>query len=529
MNPRSVRVRLTGLVIVVTALLVLVAATIGVGRIEDGLVADIIDDTAERTVVVDGVIVQSGAIVGIDEIDELGAEIFVDDPFARAGESGPELDFYADELEALISDADAVGALDPLLAATGGTRASGLPLLTWVGAVAVVGIDGGGTTFLDIGPDAYDGPLASETNLQELTFALLDDEVLEATFSQDFLSDARIDRIIEEAIAERATELDLVTAVRTIDDLEFAVVADIADVSRSVDRMRLVLWTALPILTALAALLTWLLTGRALSPVRRMTDRVGVISGGSLHQRVPVPGTGDEIEALARTMNEMLGRLEADDRRVRQFVSDASHELRSPVAVLRSEADVALRTPDGTDVTELAEGVRDESIRLERIVDDLLVLARGDEARDSGSHDLIDLDDVVLAEAARRRRLPVDTGSVSAGKVRGTTEGCTRIVMHLLDNAARHAASGVAVGLVTDDDTVSLWVDDDGPGVAVEDRSRIFERFTRLESARSRDTGGAGLGLAVVADTVAAMGGTVEVEVSPSGGARFLIRWPAQS
>jgi signal transduction histidine kinase len=258
----------------------------------------------------------------------------------------------------------------------------------------------------------------------------------------------------------------------------------------------------MPLLVVVAAAATWFLTGRALSPVRRMTRQVGVISGGTLHERVAVPGTGDEIQELGSTMNAMLDRLEADDQRLRQFVSDASHELRSPVAVLRSEAEVALRADSAVETSELAEGVLGESLRLERIVADLLVLARGDEARTPTNTIAIDLDDVVLAEAARRRRVPVDVQSVSAGRVRGTREGCERVLVHLLDNAARHADTAVTVGLATADGTVTLTVDDDGPGIPETDRARIFERFTRLEAARTRDTGGAGLGLAVVAATV---------------------------
>lgn len=282
----------------------------------------------------------------------------------------------------------------------------------------------------------------------------------------------------------------------------------------------------MPVLMILAAAVTWLLTGRALSPVRRMTGQVAVISSGTLHERVPVPRTRDEIEQLGLTMNAMLDRLEADDQRLRQFVSDASHELRSPVAVLRSESEVALREGSEADVVRLAEGVKEESLRLERIVADLLVLARGDEARTAAVSSVLDLDDVVLDEAARRRSVTIDTSDVSAGRIVGSAEQARRVVAHLLDNAARHASGRVAVRLRTTSSTVSLQVDDDGPGVPLADRQRVFERFTRLDEARARDGGGAGLGLAVVATTVAAMGGSVRVLDSPLGGARFAVEWP---
>ena len=156
------------------------------------------------------------------------------------------------------------------------------------------------------------------------------------------------------------------------------------------------------------------------------------------------------------------------------------------------------------------------------------MLARGEE-RQGGATGDVDVDDVVLAEAARRRRVPIDTTAVSAGRVVGTVDAVGRVVAHLLDNAARHADGRVAVGLVTGDDVVAFTVDDDGPGVPEAERHRVFERFTRLDDARTRDRGGAGLGLAVVAETVRAMGGTVAVEESPLGGARFVVRWPSRT
>jgi len=157
--------------------------------------------------------------------------------------------------------------------------------------------------------------------------------------------------------------------------------------------------------------------------------------------------------------------------------------------------------------------------------DHLLVLARGDEASGPGAV-AVDVDEVVLAEAARRRRLPVDASAVSAGRVWGSAEQIARVVAHLLDNAARHADSRVWVGLRTEEAEVVLWVDDDGTGIDEADRARVFERFVRLDEARTRDAGGAGIGLAVVAETLQAASGTVEIETAPSGGARFVVRWP---
>ena len=221
----------------------------------------------------------------------------------------------------------------------------------------------------------------------------------------------------------------------------------------------------------------------------------------------------------------MLDRLEDDDRTRRRFISDASHELRSPVAVMRNDAEVALEHPDTTDVRLLASVVAAESSRLSTIIDDLLALARHDEGV-APPADEIDLDDIVLAEAARTRRVPVDSTNVSAGRVRGRHDELTRMVSHLIDNAARHASTSVKVSLRTSPRVVELTVEDDGPGVDVGDRDRIFERFARLDDARTRDEGGAGLGLAVVRSVAERSGGRVTVDGSSAGGARFTVAFP---
>jgi signal transduction histidine kinase len=272
---------------------------------------------------------------------------------------------------------------------------------------------------------------------------------------------------------------------------------------------------------------TWFVAGRALRPVGAITDQVKEITSGTLSERVPEPKAADEVGVLARTMNTMLGRLENSDLRRRQFVSDASHEFRTPVAVLRSEAEVARRAPDSTSIDDLASVVLGESKRLEGLVEDLLSLARGDEARSLDATAAIDVDEIVLAEAERTRALAVDKRAVSAGRVIGHEDDMHRVIAHLLDNSARHGESTVAVGVETMSETVRIWVDDDGPGITEDERERIFGRFIRLDDARNRDVGGAGLGLAVVHETVARMKGTIEVLDSPLGGARFQIELPA--
>ncbi len=310
-----------------------------------------------------------------------------------------------------------------------------------------------------------------------------------------------------------------------MDGTDYVVVADRRSVDRSVDRVGSALWWFLPFAALGAGLITWLLAGRALRPVRAITDRAAQITGGTLDARVPVPETGDEIATLATTVNGMLDRLEGDDRRRRRFVSDASHELRTPVAVMRNEAEVALRHPDTVDVAGLAEAVVSESGRMGAIIDDLLALARHDEGLPAPVTE-VDLDDIVLDEAGRTRRVPVTARRVSAGRVRGRIDELSRMVGHLIDNAARHAQTHVEVALEMTGDRVVLTVDDDGPGVPVGQRGRIFERFTRLDDARTRDAGGAGLGLAVVAGIAERSGGVVTVDDAPIGGARFTVAFP---
>jgi signal transduction histidine kinase len=308
------------------------------------------------------------------------------------------------------------------------------------------------------------------------------------------------------------------------------------EVSRSVDTLTHGLAFAIPVLVLLIGVMSWGITGRALRPVNAITSQVDVITASTLHERVPVPAADDEIAHLARTMNSMLDRLESASTRQRQFVSDASHELRTPVSSIRTELEVALLHPEATDWTEVAGNVLAEDARLERIVGDLLLLARLDEQPDLDRSEDVDLDAVVHEQAARRRPCTVDTTGVHAGRVRGRGEELSRLVGHLLDNACRHARERVEVGVRVADageqgsrsgGAVVLTVDDDGPGVPAEQREVVFERFGRLEEGRSRDRGGAGLGLAVVRRIAERHGGSASVGDSPLGGARFEVRLPA--
>lgn len=310
--------------------------------------------------------------------------------------------------------------------------------------------------------------------------------------------------------------------------------APVDEVARSVDAVRRGLWVGLPALVALVALAAWRLVGRALRPVEAIRAQVDEISGTTIHRRVPEPGSGDEIGRLARTMNAMLGRLEAASTQQRRFVSDASHELRSPVAGIRADLEVALAEGGAADWPGVARAVLAEESRLEGLLADLLILASGDEEARPPAGGPVDLAAVAREVAERPRRVPVDLVPVGAGPlpVAGSGAELGRVVTNLVDNAARHARARVevTVGRVPGPGEPTCWrlaVDDDGPGVPAGERERVFERFTRLDDARARDAGGAGLGLAVVRSIVGRHRGAAWVEDGPLGGARFVVELPA--
>lgn len=291
-----------------------------------------------------------------------------------------------------------------------------------------------------------------------------------------------------------------------------------------------VLVLAIPLLLLVVAVVTWRVVGRALAPVEAIREEVESISSEELHRRVPDPQRDDEIARLASTMNRMLDRLEQGQARQRRFVSDASHELRSPVASIRQHAEVALHHPDRTDLGSLAEVAHEESLRLQRIVEDLLLLSQVDEGTIRLREEAVDLDDLLLEEAARLRAatdLRVESGRVEGGRVLGDRGRLARLLRNLTENAARHARSVVALSLARDGELVVLAVEDDGPGIPEAERARVFDRFVRLEDARERDSGGSGLGLSIAREIARLHGGTVVAREGSLGGARLEVRIPA--
>lgn len=294
-----------------------------------------------------------------------------------------------------------------------------------------------------------------------------------------------------------------------------------------------------PVLVLVLVAVTWAVTGRSLRPVEQMRTEVETIRAARPDARVEVPDTGDEVARLASTMNAMLDRLELSAASQRRFVSDASHELRSPIASIRQHAEVAVAHPERTEVADLADVVRSEAVRLQDLVTGLLQLSRLDEGG-IRTRRPVDLDDLALDAVARARArstagdapardgdapaVRVDGSAISAARVLGDERVLAGVVRNLVDNAVRHASTRVAVSLTEHDGSAVLTVDDDGTGVPEDERERVFERFVRLDEARSRDAGGAGLGLAIVRDAVRAHGGDTTVVTSPLGGARFVVR-----
>src|SRR5271157_4011125 len=288
-----------------------------------------------------------------------------------------------------------------------------------------------------------------------------------------------------------------------------------------------------PLLLGLLALAIWLVTGYTLRPIAELRRGAAEVTETGVPRDLPVPPARDEVRSLAVTLNDMLSRLADAQQRQRDLVSDTAHELRSPIASIRAQLEVALDHPDGLDWPETARDVHADTLRLARLTEDLLLLARLD-----GQHlrrrptDLAALCESVVARyTAARVPVRADATAPIPGPcvVAGDPDALSRLLVNLLDNAVRHAASQVCVSVRVDGGWAVLTVSDDGPGISADDVERAFGRFSRLDDARSR-TGeegveGAGLGLAIVRSTAEAHGGSVAL--SDAGpGLRATVRLP---
>jgi signal transduction histidine kinase len=295
------------------------------------------------------------------------------------------------------------------------------------------------------------------------------------------------------------------------------VAVPVSDIEQSQNVLRVTLLLAYPPLVVIMALIAWRVIGSTLRPVETLRSGAERISGSDQDERLEVPGSADEIRALALTLNDMLDRLAAARGRQRAFVADAAHELRSPLASMRTQLEVARHLGEGG---ELATDLLADVARLSTLVEDLLLLARaGSDTSHPPKRELVDIRALLVATAERYADARVLV-SVAAGKAVHAdvnAEELRRALANLVDNAVRHASSTVTLAVRTEGAGAVLTVVDDGPGIPAKDRERVFERFARLDDARDRDAGGTGLGLAIVRELLRRSGGSITLEDNPAG------------
>ncbi len=305
-----------------------------------------------------------------------------------------------------------------------------------------------------------------------------------------------------------------------VDGVQVLVVAAVptADLEASRRIFARMLFVFFPLVTAVLAVVAWRMIGSTLQPVEQLRVGAERIGDSNTEARLPVPPTSDEIAALATTLNVMLDRLANARAKQREFVADAAHELRSPLASMRTQVEVAARLgEDGG----LAEGLLAEIDRLTALVEDLLVLARAADDRPA-RRERVDLAALINDVAARYReaRVPVVVAAGSQATVPAVSAApaqLLRAITNLVDNAVRHARSQVSLSLTSTADAVTLCVTDDGTGIAPQDRERVFDRFARLDEARARDTGGSGLGLAITRELLHRNDGRITLDDGEPG------------
>ena len=305
------------------------------------------------------------------------------------------------------------------------------------------------------------------------------------------------------------------------------VAVPVNDLEQSQDALRLTLLLAYTPLVVVMALIAWRVIGSTLRPVETLRSGAARISGSDQDERLAVPESADEIRALALTLNDMLDRLAAARNRQRAFVADAAHELRSPLASMRTQLEVAQHLGEGG---ELPIDLLADVARLSALVEDLLLLARaGADSNHPPVRESTDVRALLVATAERYADAPVPV-SVADGPAlyaNANPEELRRVVANLVDNAVRHASSHVDLVLRAESGGAVLTVLDDGPGIPTAERERVFERFARLDDARDRDAGGTGLGLAIVRELLHRSDGSISLQDNPCGpGLAAVVRLP---
>jgi len=310
-------------------------------------------------------------------------------------------------------------------------------------------------------------------------------------------------------------------------DATIYVAVDIEDVSEVVSVAGKVGSAGLAALIIVLGAVLWVVIGRTLAPVASIRERADAITGSELHQRVPEPVGRDEISDLARTINAMLGRLESSAKRQEAFVADAAHELRSPIASLQARLETELMSPGTPTDDTMTRDLLQETIRMGRLVDHLLLLARSDAGTISADKVPVDMEEVVRESVTSAgATVPITTKQVEPVQVMGQPALLEHVVSNLLDNAGRYADSSIDVSLRANGQLAMLTVDDDGPGIPEHMRDDVLNRFVRVDESRERGTGGAGLGLAIVSEIVSVHAGEIVISDSPAGGARVRVLLP---
>jgi heavy metal sensor kinase len=325
-------------------------------------------------------------------------------------------------------------------------------------------------------------------------------------------------------------------------DARYIVVAGSAlePTDEELESLREILGYVVPITLVMAGVGGWFLARQSLSPVVAMADRARRIGVENLGERLPIANPRDELGRLAATFNELLGRLETSLRQQRQFMAEASHELRTPVATARTAAGVALQQPhrDERDYREALDIIEQQTVRLSRIVDDMFTLARADAGNYPVHRMPMYLDEVVddVVRAARvlasQRGVAIEATAAQPAPFEGDEDLIRRLVGNLIDNAVRHAPerSVVTVALEPGSRGYEIAVTDRGPGIPPDVQSQIFTRFFRGDTARTRrrSDGGAGLGLALARWIASVHGGDVRIAASSETGTTFVIELPAE-
>jgi signal transduction histidine kinase len=304
--------------------------------------------------------------------------------------------------------------------------------------------------------------------------------------------------------------------------------------SQTLKELRNYSFGALGVLFVASLGVGWVVAGRVLRPIGRITSVARDIQATDLSRRIKLPGPDDELKQLADTFDAMLARLDAAFAAQRQFVADASHELRNPLAIIRTNVDVALADPhaDQDDLRHAITVVQRASDRMARLVDDLLALARRQEP--TFEYEAVDLgaavaeasDDFVVPAAARG--IVLDRAIAPGVTVMGDRDALKRAVANLLENAVRLTPARSRIRLATGSEGDRAWiaVADEGPGIAPEDQPHVFDRFWRSDRARSRADGGTGLGLAIVRQIAESHGGEIHLQSKVGVGSTFVIWLP---